>query len=1162
MGLTRRKFLKLSGAALASAAVLGKEGLAQMQMLGFCGEIGFNPLASYPDRTWESVYLNIYAYDSSFTYVCAPNDTHNCRVRAFVKNGVIIRVEQNYDGGKIGDLFGNKATVHWNPRMCLKGYTFHRRVYGPYRLKNPLIRSGWKAWADAGFPELTSSLKTTYKFDNRGNDTFTQVTWDQAYTYAAKAMIKIATRYSGTAGATLLKNQGYAQEMIDVMGGAGTRTFKLRGGMGLLGVIGKYGMYRFSNMLALLDAKVRGVTETDAKGGRNWSNYTWHGDQAPGHPFVHGLQASDIDLNGLRKSKLAVMMGTNIIENKMPEAHFFTEIMERGGKLVVVCPEYSPTSTKADYWIPVRTNTDTALLLGVSKIIIDNKWYNTSYMKQFTDFPLLVRTDTLKRLKPQDIISGYVNQNISTGPSYTIQGLTQAQRDAIGDFVVWDTKTNSAKAITRDDVGTKLTSKGIDPALEGTYTVTLTNGTKVPVMTTLEMYKVHLADYTLTNVAEITKAPSSLIQQLAQDLATIKPASIHIGEGQNHWFHGTEMNRACYLPLMLTGNVGTIGSGSHTWAGNYKAALFQGSSWSGPGFKAWVAENPFSPDLNSATDGKSVPVKSFTKDEEPAYWNHGDTPLIVNTPKYGRKVFTGSTHMPSPTKVMWFNNVNLINNAKHAYDMIKNVDPNVELIMCADIQMTASAEYSDIVLPANCWAEFQSYEITGSCSNPFIQIWGKSGIKPLYNSKDDVMIVAEMAKALGTQLGDTRFSNYWTFALSGKPETYIQRLLDASSTTRKDATTKGYTVGDITSGKYGEPGVALFLFRTYPREPFYEQITDSVPFFTDCGRLAAYCDIKEAIDYGENFIVHREGTENTPYQPNVIVSSNPYIKPDDYGFTSSYILGGNRSADERTVANIKRPWSEVKTTVNPLWSSGYKFLIIAPKGRHRVHSQWGDVDWNLIWDSNFGDPYRIDKRTPGVGEHQLHINPQAAKDLGIKDGDYIYVDANALDRPYRGWKSTDAFYKVARLMLRAKYNPSYPYHTPMLRHASNIATERSVKAAESRTDGRALSADTGYQANFRYGSQQSLTRDWSMPMHQTDTLFHKTKVDMKYMFGGEADNHAVNTVPKEMIAKITKAEDGGLGGVGTWDPATTGYSPAGENTFMLKYIAGGLVTIQ
>ena len=84
----------------------------------------------------------------------------------------------------------------------------------------------------------------------------------------------------------------------------------------------------------------------------------------------------------------------------------------------------------------------------------------------------------------------------------------------------------------------------------------------------------------------------------------------------------------------------------------------------------------------------------------------------------------------------------------------------------------------------------------------------------------------------------------------------------------------------------------------------------------------------------------------------------------------------------------------------------------------------------------------------------------------------------------------------------------------MMKHAPFIATEKSVKAHETRPDGRALSENTGYQANLRYGSQQSITRNWHMPMHQTDTLFHKAKASMSFIFGGEADNHAVNTVPK------------------------------------------------
>ena len=32
------------------------------------------------------------------------------------------------------------------------------------------------------------------------------------------------------------------------------------------------------------------------------------------------------------------------------------------------------------------------------------------------------------------------------------------------------------------------------------------------------------------------------------------------------------------------------------------------------------------------------------------------------------------------------------------------------------------------------------------------------------------------------------------------------------------------------------------------------------------------------------------------------------------------------------------------------------------------------------------------------------MNPQAAADLGLHEGDYVYVDANELDRPYIGWK--------------------------------------------------------------------------------------------------------------------------------------------------------------
>ncbi|MFQ5474132.1 MAG: nitrate oxidoreductase subunit alpha, partial [Dehalococcoidia bacterium] len=443
--------------------------------------------------------------------------------------------------------------------------------------------------------------------------------------------------------------------------------------------------------------------------------------------------------------------------------------------------------------------------------------------------------------------------------------------------------------------------------------------------------------------------------------------------------------------------------------------------------------------------------------------------------------------------------------------------------------------------------ELQDYECGGACSNPFLQIW-KGGIKPVFHSKDDLAIIAGVANALAELTGDKRFRDAFHFEYAGKRGTYIQRMLDTCTTT------VGYELDDVLAGKYGPKGGALMLFRTYPRVPFFEQINDHVPFYTDTGRLHAYSDIPEAIEYGENFIVHREGPEATPYLPNAIVSTNPYVRPEDYG-----IPPDAEHWDERTVRNIKLSWEEVKQTKNFLWEKGFRFYCLTPKTRHRVHSQWSNVDWHMIHDSNFGDPYRIDKRMPGVGEHQMHINPQAAHDLGIKDGDYVWVDANPADRPYRGAKPSDPFYKVARCMVRVIYNFAYPYNIVMMKHAPYIATERSVKAHETRPDGRALSEDTGYQANFRYGSHQSLTRNWHMPMHQTDTLFHKKKVFMSFMFGGEADNHAINTVPKETLVRITKAEDGGMGSNGVWAVALTGKTPDAEDDVMKRYIDGGFI---
>ncbi len=125
--ISRRTFLR-SSAVAAAGSYLAVHGLDPTLAFFQAADGIDNPLLFYPNRDWESIYRDQYRYDDSFTFICAPNDTHMCRLRAFVRNGIVIRIEQNYDGANYKDPSGNSSSVAWNPRGCLKGpCSWHRR---------------------------------------------------------------------------------------------------------------------------------------------------------------------------------------------------------------------------------------------------------------------------------------------------------------------------------------------------------------------------------------------------------------------------------------------------------------------------------------------------------------------------------------------------------------------------------------------------------------------------------------------------------------------------------------------------------------------------------------------------------------------------------------------------------------------------------------------------------------------------------------------------------------------------------------------------------------------------------------------------------------------------------------------------------------------------
>ncbi|MCL6506997.1 MAG: hypothetical protein K6T59_08225 [Bryobacteraceae bacterium] len=120
--MKRRSFLKLAAGIGAGATAANLPSLLAPRRLEATDPVVVtNPFEHFPDREWENTYRDLFSVDSTFVFLCAPNDTHNCYLRASVKNGVIVNINPTYGYGEAEDLHGNKASHRWDPRCCQKG---------------------------------------------------------------------------------------------------------------------------------------------------------------------------------------------------------------------------------------------------------------------------------------------------------------------------------------------------------------------------------------------------------------------------------------------------------------------------------------------------------------------------------------------------------------------------------------------------------------------------------------------------------------------------------------------------------------------------------------------------------------------------------------------------------------------------------------------------------------------------------------------------------------------------------------------------------------------------------------------------------------------------------------------------------------------------------
>ena len=348
-------------------------------------------------------------------------------------------------------------------RICLRGLTSLDITYHPDRIKYPMRRVG-----------------------ERGEGKFERISWEEAYDIIVSKFKEISEKYGW-------KSIGW------VLGGPGAGTTK-------------FGAY-------LRLASLTQSTRVSAWG---------YGDAGLpcGSRIILGHQFPYMHLHGefwqRKYPELLMVWATNPAE-AMPLQNMrkLMDAKEIGTQVIVVDPRFTVTASKADEYIGLYPGTDSALALGIMNVIFQNDLHDKEFILEYTNGPLLVRTDTGKMLRGKDF---------------------EAKKPEA--YVVWDKPSNSYKTLSR--------SNAKETSLNGTYAI---NG--IECKPVLQLLMDLASEYTSEKTAEITGVDKELIIKLAKRIANSKKVTFLTHMGFTRTYHGDISLRGVISVAAITGNVTT-----------------------------------------------------------------------------------------------------------------------------------------------------------------------------------------------------------------------------------------------------------------------------------------------------------------------------------------------------------------------------------------------------------------------------------------------------------------------------------------------------------------------------------------------------------------------------------------------------------------------------
>ncbi|GAB4322060.1 MAG: hypothetical protein Kow0010_02640 [Dehalococcoidia bacterium] len=435
-------------------------------------------------------------------------------------------------------------------------------------------------------------------------------------------------------------------------------------------------------------------------------------DFAPGYYLTYGMFDPVSSVDDWFHAGVFIIWAGNPNYTRIPHIHFVNEARYKGCEVVVIAPDYSPSSIHADYHVPVRIGSDAAIALAMAKVVVDDHLVDEQFVREQTDLVLLVNPATNRYLRESDLVEGGSDEQ----------------------FYAWDLIAGNAVKAPR---GT-LAWGDAEPALDGEFTVTGKDGRPIALTTVFSLMRDRLESYTPEYASEVSGVHPETIRLLARKIAKRRTAILSALGGMGKHYHGDLMERSQLLLLALTGNWGKQGTGVRAWlAGLFDgSATFQMKRKRGPeevsnildlrekAIQGRIAEDPSLTPLLVAVEqarqsGAGLIPPVFWWYYNAGYreaWNRADwhdrsmdRPFDEYFQEALEKGWWSGVDVPradQPTRALIEMGGNVLRRTRGGSKMLlEHMWPNLELVVTFEVRMSTTALYSDYVLPCAQWYE-------------------------------------------------------------------------------------------------------------------------------------------------------------------------------------------------------------------------------------------------------------------------------------------------------------------------------------------------------------------------------------------------------------------------------------------------------------------------